>query len=128
MSMRTKVQHKNHIMKLALILLSLSIATVLGTSPIQSPPHPCQCWPEWNPVLEGADYHCKDSRSEKTFHCNIEIPPICTCKQNGSLVKLPLGEVNCVGGGHNDYDNTNCETTPEWEAWFNKNPQYRLYH
>ncbi|XP_050297148.1 uncharacterized protein LOC126736690 [Anthonomus grandis grandis] len=89
----------------------------------------CRCWPDWKPVLtEEGDWICKDANLDKTFHCNIDVPPKCVCKDKGVEVQLPLGEINCVGDIQKTYDNINCNSNPEWEAWFGKYPQYRLYH
>ncbi|XP_076265700.1 uncharacterized protein LOC143199638 [Rhynchophorus ferrugineus] len=101
-------------------LLILAVG-VMGTSP----PHPCQCWPDWQPVKDGDQWYCKNG--DRSFSCNIDIPPLCICMEKGKPVELPLGETNCIHLDQYRFDNTRCEITPELEKWFGKYPQYRLY-
>ncbi|KAL1506206.1 hypothetical protein ABEB36_005608 [Hypothenemus hampei] len=113
-----------HLWKSVTTLIFLVIFTLAYST---SPPHPCQCWPDWQPIKDEHEYYCKDTKSEKTFHCNIDLPPICKCKENGQIINRPLGEVNCVEIGRT-FDNINCEPDSQWKTWFDKYPQYRLYH
>ncbi|XP_030749944.1 uncharacterized protein LOC115877770 [Sitophilus oryzae] len=108
-------------MKFVIVLLASVLAVTMA-----SQPHPCQCWPDWQPENDAQGWHCVP-KSEKSFSCNVDPPPTCVCKDKGKDVSLPSGEINCLGQ-ITKFDKDECEKTAEWESWYQKYPQYRAQH
>lgn len=108
----------------AVLLLIFSIILVASSK------ETCKCW---NNFVVNKDQNgnqlCKNTLIDKEYPCGLEQPPNCVCKHKATQTYqiLELGYLNCFRGNPGEFVNFHCDKFEEWDSWFNRNPQYRLY-